>query len=156
MTTPTPESQLQFVLDDVKKFGCHILHVVEEGELPPYSYSIGLNRTLKAPDVAVVGLKKDTAHALINHYRNRLVRGTRYRNGERASGYIEDAVVEFRDVHPSQLPGWFEWNVALYRTANFPMQQLVYPGTDGSWPWERQVGAWFRKRQPLLDSALKP
>ncbi|KFN49712.1 DUF4262 domain-containing protein [Arenimonas composti] len=150
---PPMDPQLKVVVDDIRKYGCHILHVVEEDGQPPYSYTIGLNRTRSAPDAAVIGLKKDTAHALLNGYRNQLVLGRRYRNGDRAEGYIDGTAVEFRTIHPGHLPTWFGWNTALYRRDWFPMLQLLYPGSDGSWPWEPQASAFLRRWQPMLDRA---
>ena len=31
-------------LADIEKFGCHIIHVIGEGESPPFSYSVGITR----------------------------------------------------------------------------------------------------------------
>jgi hypothetical protein len=58
----------QKVVDDVAEHGCHILHVLEEGDLPPCSYSVGIYRTCGAPELIVVGLKQPVAHWAINEY----------------------------------------------------------------------------------------
>ena len=35
----------QKALDDIEKYGCHIIYVMAEGEAPPFSYSIGIWRS---------------------------------------------------------------------------------------------------------------
>lgn len=146
------EKHVALVIADIRTAGCHVLHVAEEASLPPYSYSIGLNRSLGAPDLVVVGLARDLAHSVIYRYRDEQAAGRRFPHRARARGLLPDADVEFRDVHSSHFATWFGWNVALYAGTPFRMQQFVYPASDGTWPWEPQAPEWFRKRQPLFDA----
>jgi len=30
----------QKALEDIERYGCHILHVMAQGELPPFSYTL--------------------------------------------------------------------------------------------------------------------
>ena len=64
-------------LDDIRAHGCHVIHVLEEAGLPPFSYSVGIQQTSKVAEVIVIviviGLNRDTAHVIVNEY-NRLVR----------------------------------------------------------------------------------
>lgn len=55
-------------LDDIEKYGCHIIHVFEEGELPPFSYSVGLERSIGRPELIIIGLRRELAHYMINEY----------------------------------------------------------------------------------------
>lgn len=32
-------------LDDIEKYGCHILHILADGDLPPFSYSVGIEKS---------------------------------------------------------------------------------------------------------------
>lgn len=36
-------------LDDIEKYGCHILHIIAEGDLPPFSYSVGIEKSAGQP-----------------------------------------------------------------------------------------------------------
>ena len=145
------DAQARLVLADIRKYGCHVLHVLADEDFAPFSYSIGLNRSLKSPDLAIIGLRKDLAHAAIQRYRDALIAGRRFSHGMRVQDMLDSSEGELREVHPSHFPQWFGWNLALYGSTGFRMQQLVYPGTDGSWPWEPQSGKWFKRWQPVLD-----
>ncbi|MBK1715373.1 hypothetical protein CKO43_21700 [Rubrivivax gelatinosus] len=62
--------------DDVAKHGCGVMHVFDpEGELPPFAYSIGIQRETGAPEVVVVGLKQPIAHFVVNEYNRRVREG---------------------------------------------------------------------------------
>jgi hypothetical protein len=56
----------QKALEDIDKHGCHVLHILEEGKLPPFSYSLGIYKTSKAPEIIVIGLKEPISHFIVN------------------------------------------------------------------------------------------
>ena len=41
-------------LADIEQYGCHVIHVLEEEEGPPFSYSVGVQKTSGAPEVMVI------------------------------------------------------------------------------------------------------
>jgi hypothetical protein len=53
-------------LADIKEYGCHVIHVLEDKESPPFSYSVGVQKTSGAPEVLIVGLKEPIAHFIVN------------------------------------------------------------------------------------------
>jgi len=55
-------------INDMEKYGCHILHVMEEGECPGFSYSIGIEMSAGQPELIITGLKQELAHWIINEY----------------------------------------------------------------------------------------
>lgn len=149
---PANDPHLALVASDIRKHGIHILHVAEGDGMAPFSYSVGMNASMKVPDLAVIGLKKDVAEAAIRRYRDGLLAKRAFRVGERVPDLFEGSEGELRAIHPSHFRDWFGWNVALYGGTGFRMLQLVYPSTDGSWPWEPQASAWFKRWQPVLDT----
>src|SRR4051812_67732 len=58
----------QKTIADIDKYGCHVIHVMEEGELPPFAYSVGIEKTSQAAELIVIGLKQPLAHSIINEY----------------------------------------------------------------------------------------
>jgi hypothetical protein len=48
-------------LDDIDKYGCHILHVLEDNGHPRFTYSIGIQSRSNQPELIVTGLKKELA-----------------------------------------------------------------------------------------------
>jgi hypothetical protein len=48
----------------------------EMGDLPPFSYSVGIQRSTGALEIIVIGLKQPLSHFIVNEYNSR-VRGGR-------------------------------------------------------------------------------
>jgi hypothetical protein len=140
-------------LDDIEKFGCHILHVMEEGDEPPFSYSIGVQKSTGAPEAVVIGLKQPIAHHVLNEYNSRVRNGERFANGKEYSGFIEGFPVQFELVAPQHYDEYFGWTKWLYGGTAFSVLQIVFPTTEGVWPWDSRASEWFRKRQPILSDA---
>lgn len=137
-------------LADIEKYGCHIIHVMAEGEAAPFSYSIGIWRSTGAPELVEVGLKPPIAQFAINEYNRRVRSGERFEDGQFAGGFLEGFDCLFREVdraHYRDYLGWARW---LYRGNDFPTLQLVYPTTSGVWPWQPEASEWFRRWQTLL------
>ena len=67
------------------------------------------------------------------------------------NGFIEGFGCEMRAVDQSYYKEYLGWCRWLYGGNNFKAFQLVYPSTEGIWPWEAAASEWFRARQPLLD-----
>jgi hypothetical protein len=138
-------------LRDIDDYGCHVIHVLEDPEHPPFSYSIGIQLKTGAPELIVAGMKQPVAHFMINEYNSRVLAREAFAPGQRASGFIEGFDIEFRLVHPSHYRGYLAWALWLYKGAEFKVLQAVFPTTKGTWPWEAETSEWFRYNQPMLD-----
>ena len=141
-------------LADIEEYGCHVVGVLEEGELPPFTYSMGIQQKTKSPEVVVVGLKQEIAHFMVNEYNRRVVAGEVFQPYKRYSGFLEGFECEVRPVHGSHFKEYFGYCWWLYKGPHFNMVQLVWPNTSGVWPWQSEASEWFQSRQPLLDAPL--
>jgi len=126
------------------------MHITAEGDLPPFTFSVGISRTSSAPEVVVVGLKQPISHFVVNEYNRRVRENEILAAGQRYSGFIEGFDVLAESVHISNYDEYFGYNLWLYKGPNFQALQLVYPNTSGTWPWEEAASEWFRTWQPLL------
>lgn len=54
-------------LEDIERYGCHVIHVLAEAELPPFAYSVGIARQTGAAEAIVIGLKKPRVSEHIPH-----------------------------------------------------------------------------------------
>lgn len=140
-------------LANIEQFGCQVMHVLGEGELPPFSYSVGIQSTSLSPEVVVIGLKQEVAHFVVNEYNRRVREGEFFTPGERYSGFLEGFDVAVEKVDRIFYKDYFGWNLWLYNGDEFEIVQLVYPNTSGVWPWDPQASEWFRKWQPILNSS---
>jgi len=137
-------------LSDIRTHGCHVIHVQEEDALPPFGYSVGIQRSSQVPEVIVVGLKHPMADFVINEYNHRIRAGEKFLIGHEYLGFLEDFPVLFEKVLLKHYEEYFGWNRWLYDGEAFDVVQMVYPNTQGVWPWDEAADAWFRARQPLL------
>ena len=138
-------------LADIKEFGCHVIHVLEEDDLPPFAYPIGIEKTTGKPEIVVIGLKQPLAHFIVNEYNRRVRNGEKLEAGIMVSDFVGGFDCQLRAVHSSHYREYFGWNIWLYKSKNFRVLQLIYPTTDGVWSWEKEASEYFKNRQPLLD-----
>ena len=137
-------------LEDIEKYGCHIIHVMAEGELPPFSYTVGIQRSSQAPELIVVGLKQPVAHFVLNEYNRRVRDGERFSDGQFSGGFLEGFDCCFREMDRSNYREYVGWDIWLYGGESFKVLQLVYPNTSGVWPWQSEADDWFKSWQPIL------
>ena len=141
-------------LADIAEHGLHILHVREREDSPPFTYSIGVKKSLGMPELIMVGLRPEVAHAAINECYRQMKAGEPIGPGARVKdllgGGFECVLVE---VPPEAMREYMRWNLWLYDGADFRAWQIVYPTTSGVFPWEPHVPEGFLWWQPLLGSA---
>jgi hypothetical protein len=145
------QSDDERVMANIEAHGLHILNVAEEGDLPPFSYSVGIGQSLGQPELIVIGLKADVAQATINECYRQMQSGAAIRPGARVPGLLgggfECAIGEVSTVHYDEYMGWALW---LNKGPNFRAWQIIFPDTAGAFPWEPAASDWFRNWQPLL------
>jgi len=138
-------------LADIETYGLHVISVRGEGDLAPFAYSIGIERSLGMPELIVVGLRPDVAHAAINacyeQMRSGIPIGPGTRVAELFGGGVECVIGE---VAPSWYRNYMGWALWLYEGPNFRAWQLIYPDKHGVFPHESQATAQCKQWQPLL------
>ena len=143
-------------LADIEAYGCHILHVLEEADKAPFTYSVGIEHNFGAPELIVIGLKREVAQFIINDYCRRVRSGEVFQPGQRTSGFIEGFDCQFGAVDIGHYREHFGWDIWFYDGFDFRVMQLIYPTVDGIWPWDEKASDWFRVWQPLLDIPPAP
>lgn len=140
----------QKVHDDIKKYGCHIIGVMESEDFPRISYSIGIEETLSAPEIVIVGLKTEVAQSVINDYYSRVKNGESFEGGKKYLGFLEGFEVCFKIVTQKNIKEHMCWADWYYNRKSFRALQLVYPSTSGVWPWDKEANEAFLWWQRLL------
>ena len=141
------------LLENIANFGCQVMHISAEEDLPPFAYSVGIQKSSSAPEVVVIGLKQPLAHSVVNEYNKRIRNGENFEIGKNYPDFIEGFEVLVSKVDKSHYQEYFGFNLWLYGGDNFDIVQLVYPNTSGIWPWQKESDDWFRSWQPVLASA---
>lgn len=136
--------------DDIAKYGCTVMHVMEEGESPPFAYSIGINQETGAPEIVVIGLKQPMAHFIVNEYNRRVRSGEQLEVGKFYSEFIEGFEVFVEEVPKSAYDDYFGQAIDFYGGRDFKVVQIIYPTTKGIWPWAESAPKSFQAWQPIL------
>ena len=145
------------LVDDVEKYGCHIISVREEGGFPGWCYTVGLSDVLGCPELIVIGLKPGVAHSLLNDCAGRLQQGLRVGEGERVDGLLSNVQCEFRAIDKRWIRQTMGYAVWYNRGDEFAVLQCVYPDLNNHCPWDEGFEASWRNRQPLLfQHSLNP
>lgn len=126
-------------LKNIKEHGCHILHVVEEADLPRFSYSIGIQKNFSQPELIVVGLNQELAHWIINEYCSRVKKGEQFETDQLYLGFLNNFNIQFKKVSKNKYEEYLGWGLWLYKGTNFDTLQLIYPSTQGIWPWDQEA-----------------
>lgn len=144
------ESEDDKALADIEKYGCHVLHVLEDEKGPAFTYSIGIEKTSQQPELIVTGLKRDIAIWIVNEYNNRIREGEVFEHDTPYSGFLGEFDVLFRPVLKEHYKEYFGWGLWLHEGDDFRVNQLIWPSTKGVWPWDSDAPEDYTFFIPLL------
>ncbi len=148
--TPRDDSDNR-VLEDVRNYGCHIIHVGADEKGPGWSYSIGLFHSFAQPEVMIFGLPWSTAQAIINGLSARMNASQHFAHGGSDSEVLDNHEVEFVSVSQDHYRAYLGYAMWFYGGSEFPMLQVVWPDNRGTFPWEPDC-ALDDSIQPILGS----
>lgn len=137
-------------LADIEEFGCHIIHVFEDEEGPRFTYSVGIEKTSKQPELIVTGLKQELAHWIINEYNDRARSGEAFQADRPYSGFLRGHDVIFKLMSKDHYSEYLGWDIWLYGNRDFRAFQMIWPSTSGLWPWDANATADYTRHIPLL------
>jgi hypothetical protein len=141
------------LLDDIEKYGCHIIQVRPEHGILGWSYTIGICDVLKQPELIVVGLKDNTAQSLLNEAAHRLEKGVNLLQGTQVD-LLANVECEFKQVANRWLRQLMGYAIWFYDGDEFPALQCVYPDLNNRLPWQEGFDLSWRGRQALLFDAI--
>lgn len=139
------------IVENIDKFNCHVTSVFDpRGEALSFTYSTGLFKTLDVPELIIVGLSSELAHSIVNNYRDRVKAGEKFELNEFYSDFLDGFDITFHEVSESNKNEFMLSSVWFY-DCGFNAIQLVFPTTDGVWPWESEASDSFKELQPSLS-----
>jgi hypothetical protein len=142
------------VLRNVEAFGWHCTSVTQEdeGDDPPFTYTVGLFKTFGAPEIIMFGLSQDVAHSILSIYARRLEE----KNPISVDAPCPDLINNYSCVFvPVPRPRYNDFVFSalwFYAEVEFPLYQLVWPNKEGRFPWHPRAAAAFKSEQPFLGS----
>jgi hypothetical protein len=151
---PEEDDHNQQIIADIKEYGWHVVGVREDEEGPPFAYTIGFYRTLKHPEIILLGLDLELTHPLLNNLGDAIRGGQRYETGQEYEDILEAYCCMFRTVSTEFYNEFLGCGVRFYQGLNFPALQCVWPDKAQKYPWEEGFNPHWLPRQPILDPAL--
>lgn len=141
-------------LDNVERFGWEAMLINSGEQRTSFAYTVGLQDTQKFPELIVVGLKSNVAHAALRYAVDAMKEGADLTKG-RFKYIVGGVEVEFRPVSQK----WFrhvmcraDWYYG-YSEVEIPTLQLIYPDLENRFQWEDGFNEYFI--QPLLQADIE-
>ena len=141
----------QRIIDNIEKYGCHLVLIEPDNYLPGFVYSIGLFQNFKHPEIICFGLKTDVMGAILNHACELIKKKKIIKTKKNYTGFLEDYEVQFLSVdkaHYADYLGYAGWH---YESFDFPALQLVWTDKEHNFPWDEGFNPDWKFKQPLLD-----
>ena len=145
-TDPTDQK----LFDDIETFGWHCLHVLEEGEHKPFSFTIGLYATLGHPEVLIYGLRRETAHEILTIVANAAKRGEPIDVSRPTDQLLNGYSCVLVPIAKNQYRDHLGTAIWYYEHEPFPALQIVWPNRDGIFPWHESASNAFKEAQPVI------
>ena len=140
------------VLRHIEEFGCSVTSVFDpDGKHPRFTYSIGITKSCDAPELIVIGLNAELGKWIVNEYYRRSSAGENFSPDVLYLGFLDGFAVKFSPVPRTQREDYMRSTCWLYGGSDFEALQLVWPGTDGIWPYDPNASEWLRMNQPILS-----
>ena len=98
-----------------------------------FSYTIGMTRTLKHPEIFMSGFDPELCRQLMNDVGNLIREGFDFRNPSLCDRVIQNYNVAFRPVDPASVTE--HGGVGLEILGQFEAVQMFLPDAEGRFPW---------------------
>ncbi len=143
----TPEQQIK---SNIKKYGVHIIHVLEEDEDPNFSYTIGLYETYQKPEIIIIGLKQDLHQVLLNNIAYDYKEGREFENGKMEDDILDGYQCLLLNVDKKYYEEYLGIAMDYYTGKDFPVMQIIWPTPGNQYPFDKKAPSGFKKWQPIL------
>jgi hypothetical protein len=158
MNNPQPiasDEPERIVLSNINEYGWHAVNVIEDDNHPPWSFTIGLFETWDHPELIIIGRSRATSYEMLKTLSNDIELNSPPDLTDPDGHLLLGMKCLFVEVLPryySDYVGFARW---FYRKRHFPLYQIVWPNTDGLYPWDQNASKAFKEWQPLLGESFR-
>jgi Domain of unknown function (DUF4262) len=138
------------LLDDVKRYGWHVVKVLDTADSPGWAYSVGLYQTFRHPEIIIFGLDLDDMHVIINTIGETVREGHAFENDRQYPNLVEDYACQFKSVNVIWYYPFLVSASWFYQDLDYPVLQCFWPDKNSSYPWEADFERKLLESQPLL------
>jgi hypothetical protein len=137
---------------DIEKYGLQVMHVFSNQDGSSFSYSIGLFKTYKHPEIIIIGLKQELSHILINNMAEDIKNGKVYVPLNFYPDILDGFECYIVEVDPNKYDEYIGQAQRYYKSDEFPAIQCIYPTIKGIFPWEKDWPENIKDLQPILGA----
>jgi hypothetical protein len=138
-------------VSSIREHGWYRTRVFAEGDQPEFSFTTGFWVTLGQPELVVVGLKSEIAHAVLWDVFRNLKAGNRLQIRTRTDDVFANLPACLYNMDKKFYPEYLGWSRWFYAGDDFPCLQLVWPDRTGLFPWEPRFDPSMAGLQPDLS-----
>ena len=139
------------LLTDVGKYGWSCLHISEADDPVYWTYTIGLFKSWRVPEIIIFGLSDSTAHEILSGYVQDIESGDTFEADKPYEVFEGGYEAMFLSVDPRWYGAFLGFGQWFYDYEEFPALQCVWPDKESRLPWEPGFDAGLPS-QPLLIS----
>jgi hypothetical protein len=141
----------------VREHGCSVVSIPWDDEGPGYVFSVGLFANYGHPELILLGLHHENAHAIVNDVRDRVVVGHKFADGDICDDILQDGYkVCFWKVPLKVYPDYLGTAMWFYKNCRpvFPCLQIIWQDVNRRFPWEAECLEDVKQDQPLLKKTV--
>lgn len=148
---PKPEdARDRKILADIKRVGWAVMGITHEGDMPTFSFSVGMYEALGTPEIMMMGLNPKMATNFINLIGEKIKKGERFEAGQTYDSLAEGFKTAFVNMERRHYKGYLGYAGWYYGDWDFPTMQCVWPDKKGVFPWEEGFEPRFFAFQRIL------
>jgi uncharacterized protein DUF4262 len=145
----------QQVLNDVAKFGWHLIQINADADGPSFVYSIGMMETLGHPEIIMFGLAPKLMGTVINDAGRQVREGRNFAELGLFEDLLNGYACKFICVHErwhTEYLGYAMWHRRhVGKIGTLTALQCLWPDKAGRFPDEDACNGEVIERQPLLN-----
>jgi hypothetical protein len=118
-----------------------IMHILGDGQLPGFSFTIGLTNT-QHPELVLAGFHPEQAEQILSHVARKVLGGLRIPPNTLSDTLLNDHEITGPTVYVADIPTntaveTFLMITAVLEVSTFEAIHIVYPDRDDQFPWNR-------------------
>jgi len=120
--------------ENIQRHRWLVFNIMGDGDLPPFSYTVGLFATFGHPEVVLSGLNHELAHAILNDLGEDAASGIQRQPEVFYEDVFGGAPCLFKPVSLAYYDAYFGRALVFYQGTHFPVLQCVWPDAQQRFP----------------------
>jgi hypothetical protein len=140
----------QRLADHIAEYGWHCVNVPAQSDAAQYSYTVGLYKSYKHPELIVFGLPALAGYLVMQKLVGAILQGKLLNLSAPTDLLFEGPPCEIVRVPVLKYDRYVSICREYYNGYGFPMYQIVWPTLRGHFPWDAVAPESLRINQPVL------